>query len=145
MPGRTRSRVTLEGQQKRSRIVEMRRDRHGFREIGAELGISGKRAHELYQEALAAIPAAQVDEHRAEEVDLIDTAVRELLSICRNPDVSPRTAIEGWATIRGWSEYRAKLLGLNAPDRHEVVTLDAIDEQIRILTAELGASAPRQA
>lgn len=35
-------------------------------------------------------------------------------------------------------DRRCKLLGLDAPVRHEVVTLDAIDAEIRRLTAELG-------
>jgi hypothetical protein len=35
-------------------------------------------------------------------------------------------------------ERRAKLLGLDAPARHEVVSLDALDAEIARLTAELG-------
>lgn len=35
-------------------------------------------------------------------------------------------------------ERRAKLLGLDAPQRHEVMTVDAIDAEIARLTAELG-------
>lgn len=35
-------------------------------------------------------------------------------------------------------DRRCKLLGLDAPQRHEVVTLDAVDNEIRRLTAELG-------
>lgn len=38
----------------------------------------------------------------------------------------------------GIIDRRCKLLGLDAPVRHEVVTLDAIDNAIQQLTAELG-------
>lgn len=41
-------------------------------------------------------------------------------------------------------ERRAKFLGLDAPQRHEV-TLDELDDQIRRLTAELGLPDPTQA
>ena len=37
-------------------------------------------------------------------------------------------------------DRRCKLLGLDAPVRHEVVTLDAVDNEIRRLNAELGRS-----
>jgi len=37
-------------------------------------------------------------------------------------------------------DRRCKLLGLDAPQRHEVVTLDAIDAEIARLTAELGGA-----
>lgn len=38
-------------------------------------------------------------------------------------------------------DRRCKLLGLDAPVRHEVVTLDAIEAEIRRLSAELGEPA----
>ncbi len=45
----------------------------------------------------------------------------------------------GWAVDRclGIMKRRAELLGLDAPTRHEVMTIDAIDAEIRQLEAEL--------
>lgn len=39
--------------------------------------------------------------------------------------------------IRGLLDRRAKLLGLDAPQRHEVLTIDAIDREIALLKAEM--------
>jgi hypothetical protein len=52
------------------------------------------------------------------------------------------TAIDRLLKIQ---ERRAKLLGLDAPARHEVVTLDALDTEIARLSAELGRTAPGEA
>jgi hypothetical protein len=42
-------------------------------------------------------------------------------------------------------ERRAKYLGLDAPQKHEVLTLDAIDRAIQELNAELGEAAASEA
>jgi len=36
------------------------------------------------------------------------------------------------------ADRRAKLLGLNAPTKHEVITLDSVQMEIRRIEAELG-------
>lgn len=38
-------------------------------------------------------------------------------------------------------DRRIRLLGLDAPQRHEVINLDMVDEEIRRLSAELGETA----
>lgn len=128
---------------RKARIVELRRQRRPWDAIGAEFDISAPRAYRIYREALAERPVAQVDEHRAEETELVDLAVRRLMGIAVNPQVSPRTQVEAWNAVRGFAERKAKLLGLDAP--MTVVTLDALDTEIARLTAELGGVAPREA
>lgn len=135
-----RTQRTIEDQERRAQVVAMRRARLSFAEIGRRLDISGQRAGQLYRLALAEVPAQQIEEHRAEELDLIDTAVNRLLALAADGSVSPRTRIEAWNSIRGWAERKAKLLGLDAPTKHEVVTLDAIDREIARLSAELSAA-----
>lgn len=119
-------------------IVAMRRQRVSMTEIGRRLGISHQRVSQLYSQALAMFPAQQVEEHRAEELMLIDDAIAGLLSLA-NDHTHPRIAVEAWTAIRGWAERKAKLLGLDAPAKFEVLTLDAIDAEIKRLQAELGA------
>lgn len=126
--------------ERRAHVVGLRRQRCSFAEIAQQLGISQTRAFQIYREALAAIPAQNVEEHRAEELALIDDAIADLLPVARNHD-QPRTAVEAWNAIRGWAERKAKLLGLDAPAKVEVLTLDAIDAEIRKLSAELGVPA----
>lgn len=132
---RDEQRVTAK--ERRAQVVALRRRRATFEQIGRALGVSKERAWKLYQEALAEIPAAHVDEHRAEELILIDDAIADLLKVARDHD-RPRTAVEAWNSIRGWAERKAKLLGLDAPQQIEHFTIDAIDAQLRILKAEMG-------
>jgi hypothetical protein len=139
-PSTKRNSDQVTAAERRARVVELRRRRLSFVEIGREMGVTGQRAFAIYREALAAIPAQQVEEHRAEELALIDQAIRDLLPLAENHE-RPRSAIEAWNAIRGWAERKAKLLGLDAPARVEVLTLDAIDAEIRKLQAEF-ASAP---
>ncbi len=124
---------------RRARAVELRRARWTFDAIAADLGVSKQRAHELYLSALREVPAANVEQHRAEELALIDDAARELMEIARGPEVGARTRVEAWSVLRSWAERKAKLLGLDAPapQRVEVITEDAIDAQIRALREEL--------
>lgn len=96
-------------------VLQLRRRRVTFDEIAAHLGITREQAFEHYREAIAALPDAQLAEHRAEELLLADDAIRDLLSIARDHQKSPRTSVEAWNSIRGWAEHKAKLLGLGAP------------------------------
>lgn len=144
MPARkgspTARRLTPEGAARRARIVQMRRAKLSWREIGDREGISSTMASRIYREALAEVPAHQIDEHRAEELEFYDLAVNRLLTIAMNTAESGRTRVEAWNSIRGWAERKAKLLGLDAPQRTEVITLTAIDAEIRKLEAELAAT-----
>lgn len=140
MPRKQPTQRTIEGQQLRVQVVNMRRARLSYAEIGRRLDITGQYAGQLYRQALAEVPVQAVEEHRAEELELIDTAINRLLVIAASGDSSPRAKIEAWNSIRGWAERKAKLLGLDAPTKHEVVTLDAIDREIARLAAELDAA-----
>ena len=51
-------------------------------------------------------------------------------------------AMEAARTVLGIIDRRCKLLGLNAPERHEVYTLGGIEAQIQRLQAEMDDSAP---
>lgn len=131
-------RPTTDKMERLAQVVAMRRQRLTQDEIARRLGISQQRVSQLYSEALAMFPAQQVEEHRAEELMLIDDAIADLLPLARDHD-RPRTAVEAWNSIRGWAERKAKLLGLDAPDRHEFITIDAIDRELIQLRAEIAA------
>ena len=134
MPGPRR---TEDGMLKRARVLELRRQRWTFVDIAEELGLSRQRAQQLYDSALAEFPAANLEEHRAEELVLIDDATRHLMTIAKDQKASHHARIEAWNSIRGWAERKARLLGLDAPERHEVITVAQIDREIARLTAEL--------
>jgi transcriptional regulator with XRE-family HTH domain len=120
-----------------AQVVEMRRQRLTQDEIARRLGISQPRVSQLYSKALAMIPAAHVEEARAEELLLIEDALSALLVIARDEHTSPRTKVEAWTGARGWSERRSKLLGLDAPDRHEYLAISEIDRQLEELKLEM--------
>lgn len=107
--------------ERRARVVEMRRARRTWDEIGAALDVTAQRAHAIYKQALTERPFAQVDEHRAEEMELLDLGTRRLMAIAvATATTSPRTAVEAWNAIRGYSDSRRKLLGLDAPQQINV-------------------------
>jgi len=130
-----------ESAERMAQIVAMRRQRMTQDAIARKLGISQQRVSQLYSQALAMIPAQQVDEHRIEELTLIDDAIADLLDMAHDHD-RPRTAVEAWNSIRGWAERKAKLLGLDAPTQFEHLTIDAIDAELRMLKAEMGELPP---
>lgn len=103
-----------EDMKRREQIVQMRRARLSFAEIGRRLGITGQRAGQLYRSALAEVPRQAVEEHRIEEAELVDTAVNKLMALAADATVTPRTRVEAWVAIRGWADRKAKLLALDA-------------------------------
>jgi len=110
--------------ERRAQVVALRRRRATFADIGRALGITKQRAHQLYEQALAEIPAQHLEEHRAEELVLIDDAIAALMRIARDSSTTPRTAVEAWTSVKGWAERKARLLGLDAPARHRIDVLD---------------------
>jgi hypothetical protein len=122
----------IEAAHRRARAVELRRQRVPFADIGAEFGVSAQRAYQIYREALKEIPAEHVEEHRDEEVDLCNEATSSLRLLADNEDISPRTRIEAWSAMRGWSEHKSRMLGLNAPKKIEasVTEPEADDPEI---------------
>lgn len=123
-------------------VVEWRSEGVPFAEIGRRLEVSAQRAHQIWEKALADLPAPKLAEHRASQLTLIDAAIRDLLKIARDEQVSPRTRVESWTALRGWAERQAKLLGTDSPTRKEitVISQDVVDAEIQKLTAELELS-----
>jgi hypothetical protein len=80
-------------------IVRLRRDRVEFADIGAQMAAKYRTEapdqpyvkqwmHELYVRALKEIPANEVNEYRAEQLDLLDELMREALAIMRRDHLS---------------------------------------------------------
>jgi hypothetical protein len=126
-------RIDAAGIARRAKAVELRRARFTFAEIGKELNVNASRAFELYTEGLRVAPVANVEQHRTEEMELIDAATKDLLLIARDHGVSDRTRVEAWSAIRGWAERKSRLLGLDAAVKFEDVTAteDGRDAELR--------------
>jgi hypothetical protein len=132
--------------ERRARVIELRRQSRTFAEIGAEFGFSLQRAHAIYLEALAEIPARQVDLYRAEALELALGAIEDLLPIATN-HAQPRTSVEAWNSIRSWSERIAKTVGSDASTKIDATvadTFEAPELAALVLRAKERAAASRQ-
>lgn len=126
-----------------------------YREIGDRLGMAPQSAHEAVQRALVEAVREPADEVRALELARLDALLAHAWAVLEryhvtvqqgrlvlDPDGDPipddgpvLAAIDRVLKIQ---DRRARYLGLDAPVRHEVLTLDAVDAEIARLTRELG-------
>lgn len=143
---------------RRGKALQMRLDGARYQEIADTLGYSSKSSAIVdVQRALVATTREPADEVRALELQRLDMMWQAVLEVLRQSHVvvnngrviylgdEPLTdygpvlaAIDRLLKIQ---ERRAKYLGLDAAKQFEVVTVDAIDSQIRALTAELERAA----
>jgi len=124
--------------------LELRRAGLGYTAIAARLGLGKSQAHRLVvaglEEARAQV-SANADDLRAEEVSRLDAMMVGLWPAARNGAVS---AIDRVVKIM---ERRAKLLGLDAPERKrlegpnggpiQAVSMSA--DEFRAIAAEIAA------
>lgn len=61
---------------RRAAVVDRYRLGRTFKQIGAELGFSTQRAHEIYWDAMNAVQAKSVEARRAQMADQLDEVVR---------------------------------------------------------------------
>ena len=104
-----------------------------YQQIADTMGCSKPTAFARVKRALAAIPAEAVDEYRRLEGERLDN----LLAIATHQAMTKKSlfAIDRCLAIM---DRRAKLLGLDAPIKTEVITLDYIQQEIARLEATLG-------
>lgn len=132
--------------ERRGRCIELRLAGATFDQIAQQLGYNSRQA-------------AHVDFTRA--VNERIKATRELAGLAIEVEVERlnRAQLAIWPKVLAGDtgavtvllklvDQRARLLGLHAPQQHEVITIDAIDAEIRRLEAELhsrGASTAAEA
>lgn len=144
-----------------ARAVEHRRNGLTYRQIAAALGFSSMAsAYDAVQRGLTDTVAETNDEVRRLELDRLDHLARAALKVLAKPHLvvsqgrvakHPETgeplidsgpvlsAIDRLLNIQA---RRAKLLGLDSPTKVEMISLDAVDAEIRKLEQEL-AGTPR--
>ncbi|HYS41928.1 MAG TPA: hypothetical protein VEO01_40440 [Pseudonocardiaceae bacterium] len=153
---------TADTAERDAEAARLRARGQSYRAIAAELGyVDHAGARKAVQRALVAIVAEPAEEVRALQLEQLDRLALAALGVLERNHVTVShgriirddneqpilddgpvlTAIDRLLKIQ---ERRAKLLGLDAPARHEVVTLDALDDEIERLTAELGRTAPSE-
>jgi hypothetical protein len=105
------------GLEHQRQALELRRAGLGYEAIGERLGLKKSQAHRLVTRALEEARAqvtANADELRAEELSRLDGMLQGLWPRARKGEVS---AVDRVLKI---AERRAKLLGLDAPEKREL-------------------------
>jgi hypothetical protein len=144
------------GPQRDGQAVRLKALGWSLEEIAVHLGLDGKpeRAAAAIRRGLANTVRVARDEQRLLELNSLDELERAcwmqlqahhvLVSngrVIRDDDGEPlnddRFALETIDRILKVKEQRNKLLGLNAPARHEVLTVDSVDSAIAELEREL--------
>ena len=113
--------------------LRLRSRGYTYQQIADNMGCSKPTAFERVKRALAAIPAEAAEEYRRLENDRLDT----LQAIAMHEAVTKKS-MQAIDRVLHIMDRRAKLLGLDAPTRTEIITLDAIDAEIRKLENQLG-------
>ncbi|MET0416044.1 MAG: hypothetical protein ABW022_08490 [Actinoplanes sp.] len=147
---------------RRSEAIAMRMAGHTFEQIAQALGYTSRGA--ACQDITRALETAVVEQarsveaYREEELQRLDALLAEAWAVLKRqhltvshgrviyddstgePILDDAPTLSAIDRILKIQERRAKFLGLDAPQRHEVVTVDAVDAEIARLTAELQRS-----
>jgi len=106
-----------------------------YQAIADQMAVTKATAYNRCQRALAAIPAEAVDEFRRIEGQRLDLLLEVAMEKALSGDKGSLFAIDRVLAIQ---ERRARLMGLDAPIKTEVITLDYIQQEIARLEATLG-------
>jgi hypothetical protein len=145
--------------QREARMLELRRDGRSYTEIGEAFGISRQVATRIIQRGMDRIVREPAELVKVMDLERLDQLQVEALAVLRRRHV----AVSGGKIVRGddgqplvddgpvlaaigklldIQARRARLLGLDAPNKHEVLTLDAIDAEIRRLEEQVAQAPP---
>ncbi len=153
--------------QRRKAAVDMRMAGSTFQQIADALGYKSRGA--ACQDITRALETAVVEQarsveaYREEELERLDLLLGEAWSVLKRqhitvshgrtiyddrtgePLIDDGPTLSAIDRILKIQERRAKFLGLDAPQRHEVVSIDAVDAEIARLSAELQRGQASQA
>jgi hypothetical protein len=161
-PPRREARATRKSRDMQA--LHMKAQGHTLQEIADSMGMSGdprKAARSIRRAAATAYRWAS-DEARMLEMESLDQLEHMLwtrlrgdqpfLSNARGVVTDPnsgepledaRYALETHDRIMRIKERRAKLMGLDAPTKSEVITIDKVDAEIKKLESEIAAMSPK--
>lgn len=155
---------TIEGAERDTEAARLKARGLSYNQIARDLGYADHAgAYKAVQRALAAVPVESVDELRAVQSAQIDDLTARAIEVLESthyaftqrgdlvfgPDGQPliddMPVLHAIDRLIRLAERRAKLMGLDAPARHEVTTLDYLDAQIRDAADELARAQASQA
>lgn len=149
---------TLESAERDARACEMKSRGASYQQISDSLGYGGRRnAYRAVQSALAEIPMESAEELRRIQLQQLDQLTVEALAVLEagqplvtqagrivvNDDGEPLpdlpARLQAISLLLRVHDRRARLMGLDAPVKAEVITLDYLNARLAELTAELAA------
>lgn len=139
-----------------ARAVDLRRTNLSYRQIAGQLDVSVSTAHSMVQRGLADTVAESNEEVRRLELERLDHLARASLNVLnrrhiivshgavvmdpatRQPLVDDAPTLQATDRLLKIMDRRAKLLGLDAPTKVEMITTSLVDSEIERLEKELG-------
>ena len=157
MPRPTSPRI--DAAERDAKALELRKDGLTYTQIAERLGISRSTAHKHVTRGLHRTRQEPAEELRRLEAERLNQLWAEAMAVLRRrhllvqsgkvvkgDDGQPITddgpVLQATTTLLRVMERRARLFGLDAPARHEVLTLDAINAEIRQLEEQLSKVVP---
>lgn len=126
--------------ERRRTALELRKRGFAYSEIADHLGVTRQAVHQMVKKGIAEIldeTRESAEEVRTLELERLDRMFMRLYkeAMPSHPDaIVNHKAIETMLKIM---DRRSKLMGLDAPSKHEVMTIDQLDAQIAALETEL--------
>lgn len=155
---------TIEGAERDAKAARLKSRGLSYGQIAANLGYeNASGAYKAVQRALVAVPAESVDELRRIQSEQIDALVAKAFEVLESthfaftqhgelvlaPDGQPliddMPVLHAIDRLIRLAERRSKLMGMDAPTRHEVTTLDYLDAQIRDAAEQLARAEAAEA
>lgn len=124
-------------------IMRLRREGVLVADIADRFGISIPRVCQIYSRALKELPAADIEEHRREQGERLDGLMAEAFGVIqrnRGTVDSPgddELVLNAIRTINRLLDSRARLFGMNAPERTEIAIEQTRYEIVGIEVKEL--------
>ena len=149
----------LAAREREARALELRRDGHTHAEIAEIFGVTRQVATKIINRGMDRIVQEPAEQKRLIDLERLDHLQVEALAVLRRthyvvqggkivvaadskPLVDDAPTLQAIATIVRLMERRARLLGLDAAQKHEVLTLDTIDQEIARLEQQVATTNP---
>jgi hypothetical protein len=149
----------LAAREREARALELRRDGHTHAEIAEIFGVTRQIATRIINRGMDRIVQEPAEQKRLIDLERLDQLHLEALAVLRRthyvvqggkiardddgkPLVDDAPILQAITTIVRLMERRARLLGLDAAQKHEVLTLDTIDQEIARLEQQVATATP---
>ena len=119
--------AVIERLERTAQAIELRKSGATFARIGDHFGVSAQSAHEMVMKGLKATLAEPAAEHRALAVQRLDHMLNAIWPAATNGD------LQAQAGVLRLEERRAKLLGLDAPNKQIEDVRDVSDAKATLL------------